>query len=186
MADREVANQDLDIKDIPELLQQILKYAIVEGREMMQNGQDVVPFTTLVVKDNAILEQHPGDNPAQCYASAEHNVKGARGATGYAFCYDGYIETEEGTKDALISEGGLAGENEGFAIGQIYELDKEESPIFEERMILIGNAPNFMKDLKPEDGPDNASLKNMDEDAEEFESVPLEPDELVSEQDPNE
>lgn len=150
MADREISNQDIDISEVPELLRQILKYALDEGCQIMESGHDVVPFTAMVVKDNVIVEEHAGDNSDQCYASAEHTVKGARGASGYAFCYDGYLDTDKGMKDALIAEGGLPGDSVGFAIGRMYELDENNEPVFEEKSVLIGNAPNFMKDLTDE------------------------------------
>ena len=39
-----------------------------------------------------------------------------------AFCYDGYIETDDGVKDALIAEGGVPGADEGYAIAYLYEV----------------------------------------------------------------
>jgi hypothetical protein len=72
-------------------------------------------------------------------------VEGARGATAYAFCYDGYLDTEEGMKDCIIAEGGLPGASEAYAFGYIYDEDGINKDI-----VYIGPAPNFMEGLKLE------------------------------------
>ncbi len=180
MADREINNQDIDASEVPELLQQILRYTLKEGCEIMESGHDVIPFTAMIVKENVILEEHPGENADQCFASAEHTVKGARGATGYAFCYDGYLDTDKGRKDALIVEGGLPGDDRGFAIGRIYEIDADGKPVFDEKPILIGTAPNYMKDLVEE--PETASDADIDT-LEAFENKQLDAEALAVEQD---
>ena len=114
----------------------------------IEGGEDVIPFTTLVVKDNLFIESHPGDSAEECFEAAEKNVRGARGADCYAFCYDGYIETDDGVKDALIAEGGVPGADEGYAIAYLYEVDDEGAYTFESEAAYIGEAPNFMAALK--------------------------------------
>ena len=56
----------------------------------------------------------------------------ARGAAAYALCYDGYIEIDDGVKDALIAEGGVPGEDTGYAVSYLYEMDEEGNVTFEE------------------------------------------------------
>ena len=82
----------------------MLRVSLDEGKQKLEGGEDLVPFTALVVKDNLFLETHPGENAEECFEAAEANVRGARGAGGYAFCYDGYIETDDGVKDAIIAD----------------------------------------------------------------------------------
>lgn len=91
------------------------------------------------------IETHPGDNAEECFLAARKEVQGARGATAYAFCYDGYIDTEAGVRDALIAEGGLPGEEAGYAFAYLYDdkgIDRE--------IVYVGPAPNFMEGLKLE------------------------------------
>ena len=148
MVDRVVESSETEVPEIPEALEKVLLFALDEAKEKMSNGEDVVPFTVLVVKDNLFIENHPGDSADACFAAARHTVEGARGAESYGFCYDGYIETDAGTKDALIAEGGIPGEDEGLAIGQLYEIDDEGTLRFEGEPVYVGPAPNFMENLK--------------------------------------
>lgn len=169
MADRNVEMAVDTAPEIPEVLESLLVFALneckdhmlndaaeqvtpVEGeaddREIILDGS--VPFTVLAVKDNLFIETHPGPDADACYASAQHTVAGARGATAYAFCYDGFVETDAGVRDCIIAEGGLPGEDEGFAVGYLYRT-LGEVKMFEAEPVYIGPAPNFMAGLKTVD-----------------------------------
>ncbi len=151
MADREVESDLQEIPEIPDILENVLIYALDEGKTKMEQGADVVPFTMLVVKDNLFIETHPGDSAEECFSYARHTVEGARGADAYAFCYDGYVDTDAGVLDALIAEGGMAGEDEGYAICYLYtatEGAEDAAPVFESEPAYVGSAPNFMCNLK--------------------------------------
>lgn len=146
MADRVVENQVDEVPEMPELLERVMLFALDEAREKMDQAGEVAPFTCLVIKENLFIETYQGE-PDECFAGAKRTVAGARGADAYAFCYDGYVETDEGDKDVLIAEGGLPGIPEGHAIGMLYEIDDEGTVTFEEEVAYIGEAPNFMADL---------------------------------------
>ncbi|ACU94846.1 hypothetical protein Ccur_11570 [Cryptobacterium curtum DSM 15641] len=163
MVDRVVEGDLNDIPDIDERLQAVLLTALKEAKQKLEAGEEVVPFTALAVKDNLFLETHPGDSSEEYYAAARHTVQHVRGADAYAFCYDGYVETDEGTEDVLIAEGGLSGEDEGVAIGFFYQMPEDEAgiPVVNDEPIYIGPAPNFMaflvdsnEDDTGEDDPD--------------------------------
>ena len=111
MADRIVEDTLESIPEIPERLQAVLIASLKEARERLEKGESVVPFTALAVKENLFLESHPADDTQQCFNLARHTVQNVRGADAYALCYDGYVETDDGTKDALIAEGGIAGDD---------------------------------------------------------------------------
>lgn len=148
MADRTIENDSTDVPEIPEELERVLVFALDEGKEKLESGEDLIPFTALIVKDNLFLETHPGDDAEECFAAAEANVRGARGAGGYAFCYDGYIETDDGVKDAIIAEGGQPGADTGYAVAYLYTMDDGGAFTFEAEPAYIGEAPNFMEALK--------------------------------------
>lgn len=163
MADRIIENQTEDIPAMPEGLQRVLMEALEQGKADLEGGYDIVPFTMLVAGGNLFTERHPGDTTEECYASARHAVEGARGALAYALCYDGYLDTDEGMKDAVIAEGGAPGAETGYAIGYVYTVDGEGRPEFASAPSYIGKAPNFMEGLKDEpageaegDGGDDA------------------------------
>lgn len=147
MADRTVENASTEVPEMPDILEKVLLFALGEAKEKAAKGEDVIPFTALVVKDNLFLESHPGESAEECFAFAQHTVQGARGAEAYALCYDGYIETDDGVKDALIAEGGVPGADTGHAISYLYE-EGAEGPVFEEEAAYVGEAPNFMVALR--------------------------------------
>ncbi|MBC2888005.1 hypothetical protein [Gordonibacter massiliensis (ex Traore et al. 2017)] len=169
MTDRVVESSDVEVPEIPEILEKVLLFTLEEAKEKMTQGADVVPFTALVVKENLFLENHPGESAEECFNFARHTVENARGAEAYALCYDGYVEVDDETKDAIIAEGGIPGEDEGVAVGYLYTMDDEGTPTFESEPAYIGEAPNFMSGLKEADQYDEDEIDEKyldDEDAE--------------------
>lgn len=131
--------------EITDELKAVIQAVLNEAVAKMEAGEEIIPFTGLAVKENLFIETHPGDDAETCFMLARREVEGARGATAYAFCYDGYLDTEKGVKDCIIAEGGLPGESEAYAFGYIYDdggINKD--------IVYIGPAPNFMEGLKLE------------------------------------
>lgn len=146
MAERIVDPEEkLPEEDIDDVLKTIIRAVLDEAANKMEAGEEVIPFTGLAVKENLFIETHPADDVEECFLSARKEVEGARGATAYAFCYDGYIETDDGQRDALIAEGGLPGEEQGYAFGYLYDENGVDRNI-----VYVGLAPNFMEKLKLE------------------------------------
>lgn len=131
--------------EITDELKTVVQAVLNEAVSKMEAGEEIIPFTGLAVKENLFIETHPGDDAETCFSLARREVEGARGATAYAFCYDGYLDTEEGTKDCIIAEGGLPGAPEAYAFGYIYDENGINKDI-----VYIGPAPNFMEGLKLE------------------------------------
>ncbi len=144
MADRIVESTDVQVPEIPEILEKVLLFSLEEAKSKLSQGDEITPFTSLVVKENLFIENHPGESPEECFGYARRTVENARGASAYSLCYDGYIEVDEGEQDALIAEGGIPGAEEGYAVGYLYKIDDEGVITFEEEPAFIGEAPNFM------------------------------------------
>lgn len=146
MVDRVVdPENDIPVDDVDDTLKTVIVAVLNEAADKMEAGEEVVPFTGLAVKENLFIETHPGDDTEKIFLAARKEVQGARGATAYAFCYDGFLDTEDGEVDALIAEGGLPGEEQGFAFGYLYNEDGVDREV-----VYIGPAPNFMEGLKLE------------------------------------
>lgn len=171
MADRTVESSDVQVPEIPEVLESVLLYTLEEAKEKMSQGADVVPFTALVVKDNLFIESHPGNTADECFNLARHTVEHARGASAYALCYDGYIDVDDEQRDALIAEGGVPGADAGYAVGYLYSVDAEGTVTFEDEAAYIGEAPNFMIALGSADQYADADIdeKYLDDGAEDAE-----------------
>lgn len=144
MDERLVDKEEVEVPDIPEVLEQILLYCLDHGKNKLLENKEFVPFTALAVKEDLFIETHPGDSTDECFDLARQTVEGVSGATGYALCYDGFLDTDEGDIDAIIAEGGMAGSPEGFAVCYLYEVDEQGNLLFEEEPAYVGHAPNFM------------------------------------------
>ena len=184
MADRVVESADIEVPEIPELLESAMVFALEEAKEKLENGEDLVPFTALVVKDNLFIETHPGQTAEECFNMARHTVQHAAGAGAYVLCYDGYVEVDDGTVDAIIAEGGVPGEDNGYAAGILYEEGADGELVFEDEIAYIGPAPNFMiflrkpgeyrddeiaeKYLDDEEGEDECGCGEEDEEGEDL------------------
>lgn len=155
MTDRVVENTPEEVPEFPELLEKVLLFTLDEAKEKLEQNGEFAPFTALVVKENLFIEtavKDEGETTSQeSYDIARHTVEGARGASAYSLCYDGYVDTDAGEKDALIAEGGVPGEDTGYAVGYLYEVDENGSYQFESEAAYIGEAPNFMAALKDAD-----------------------------------
>ncbi len=151
MADRVVESSDKEVPEIPDLLERVLVYVLSEARGKLEAGEEVAPFTALAIKDKLFIETHPADQVEDCFKLAEHTVKNARGAEAYGFCYDGFIELDDQTVDALIAEGGVPGDSDGFAVAFVYTASEDGSITFEDTPTYVGPSPNFMGGLMSPD-----------------------------------
>lgn len=151
MSERVVESSVDEVPEIPEILEKVLLFSLDRAKTKMEAGEDIIPFTSLAVKETLFMESHPAEDEQGCFNLARHTVEHARGAQAYSFCYDGYVETDDGTHDALIAEGGVPSADKGFAVGQLYTVDDEGSVTFESEPVYIGPAPNFMIALRDAD-----------------------------------
>lgn len=137
--------------EIPLVLENVLRYCLKDAQERMEKGEAVAPFSALAAGETLFMEEHNFDTPEECFADARHTVEHATGAAAYGLCYDGYVETDEGKRDALIAQGGVPGDEYGHAIGVLYTVDGEGKPQFAEEPIYIGNCLNYMVGLAPDE-----------------------------------
>lgn len=165
MVDRVVDMENPPVEDIDDVLKTVFVNVLEEASDKMEEVGQFVPFTALAIKENMFIETHPGDNVEECFLKARQEVQGARGATAYAFCYDGFLDTDDGEKDIIIAEGGLPGEETGYAFGYFYSINDEGKPEVERSIVYVGVAPNFMENLNVELEMEGSldPLDNLDE-----------------------
>lgn len=135
--------------DLPEDVQKALFYSIDEATKKIETGEELIPFTMVLAGEDLFMDTHPMDEVEECFGSAAQAVNSiAHIADAYVFCYDGYIETEEGDRDMLISEVGIKGEEKAIAYGLMYDIEMPETaedPIvtFDEGLVLLGPSENL-------------------------------------------
>ena len=148
MSENTVENEAMEVPVSDEELESLLIQVIEEARGKMEQGEVFPPFTAAVVGDKLFTETHEGTID-ECFESARNAVLTAAPRL-YAFCYDGYIDTDEGDKDAIIAEGGIAGDPQAVAVGMMYSVNEEGVVTdFDDEVVYIAETDNFLADLQP-------------------------------------
>ena len=140
-------NEILDVPELDENLETLMVQTIAEAQERMSKGAEVIPFTAILAGTNVYEKTHVGEIE-ECFASAKKTVEETEGARCYVFCYDGFIDTDDGDKDAIIVEGGVAGEVDGAVLGLIYEV-AGDTLRFDEEICYIAETENYLSDRAP-------------------------------------
>lgn len=146
MAEEEALEEDVEISD---MLEQILLFAIQEAKDRLAEDGEFSPFAATLVRDVMYFDSIVGETPDEMYEKAEELISGLDGITGYAFCYDGWMDDEQ--TDAIIVEGGLPGEQAGVAIGNPYTVDDAGAYDFADEVLFLGESPNYAENLNPAD-----------------------------------
>ena len=146
MPDRVVDPNNNEYNGAPSVILALAKATLDEAADKLADGKRIVPFTALAVKENLFIEEHDYPTSEETYDAARAEVQGARGATGYALCYPGEVNTNKGPVDCLISECGLPGEDTAMAFGYLYD----DEGIYRDEPTYLGPAPNYMSRLKEE------------------------------------
>ena len=128
-----MSQENLEMDDI---LERITFYCLDEARKKLEAGEECVPFTAVVSDDQMFIETYPGDDVMSRRADAEANVKSSSTfSTHYAFCYDGFLMTDDGQLDALIVECATRDMEKAYVIGLLYKeedgkLEFAETPAY--------------------------------------------------------
>ena len=145
MPDRVVEEEIIGVPEIDQTLQDVMVQLIEEATDHLTEEGFFAPFTALLNGDVISIDVHDGEDTEECYTKASTCVRSANGARAYAFCYDGFLETDQGEKYAIICEGGLPGQDKGLALALMYTADPEDDTIqFEEDLLYLGPCENFL------------------------------------------
>jgi hypothetical protein len=139
----------------------MLLYAFDQAVEMLEQGEGFDPFSILLKDDEFFFEDHPGDVIDECYASARRSIhQMALVASDYVFCYDGYVDLDEGETDAIIVERAHKDDAEAEVFAMLYETHDDHFH-FDETLYGIGEAPNY---FAIDDSSDELDTAGSDED----------------------
>lgn len=129
--------------EMDEVLEKITFYCLNVAREKLEAGEECVPFTVVVEGDQMFEETYPDEDVVTCRANAEANVKSSSTfTTHYAFCYDGFLMTDDGQLDALIVECADRDMEQAYVIGLLYE-EKDGSYEFKDMPAYIDSVDTF-------------------------------------------
>lgn len=140
MNDNEVQEETLELDEI---LEKITFYCFEEAKENINADGECAPFTVVVDGDQMFVENHPGDDVETCRANALHTVKSSSSfASHYAFCYDGFLMTDDGQVDAIIVECAEANMDQAYVIALLYK-EHGEDVVYEQQPVLVDQVDSF-------------------------------------------
>ena len=150
--EEEFGDEVVEAESIPglsELAEQLMLCALDEAKDMLETGGNCPPLTLIVKGEDIEIETHPGESILECIASARVAVLSEQDDSEYyAFCYDGYVDTDRGHHDALIVECAKQKEETGHVICCLYNVidaEGDELPtfVFDDDLVYLGETPSF-------------------------------------------
>jgi hypothetical protein len=148
-----------------QVLERAVLYAFEQGRQMLEEGGEFEPFTILIDGEELYIEEHPGTSEEESYASARRTVyQMERICTAYVFCYDGYIDLDDGANDALVVEFANKGDAQAQIIVVMYHRHGDHYH-FNDTFYQVGEASTLFGG-SPDGSPgDDADVGDADGDA---------------------
>ena len=136
MADQEALEMD-------DILEKITFYCLDQAQTKLSAGEECTPFTVVVEGDQMFEENFPADDIVTCRKGAEASVKSSSSfSTHYAFCYDGFLMTDDGQIDALIVECATRDMERAYVIALVYRV-KEDGVVFEKTPAYVDDVDTF-------------------------------------------
>lgn len=131
--------------ELSEDLQKILFYSIDEALGKLEKEDTYVPFTVTLAGEDIFLDKQDAEEVDECFALAKEAVNLiAHIADAYVFCYDGYIELEDGTEsDMIVAEVGVKGDDSAKVFGLMYGRNEDDELCYDEALIDLGLSDNL-------------------------------------------
>ena len=107
---------------ISENVRKAMEYAFDEAQQrLMSMSQSFDPFTVTVVDEGLEVNDHPAETPGAVRESVKMLLAQDM-PEGYALCYDGWVDTDDGRIDAVIVEVADRGASDAFTLALLYSV----------------------------------------------------------------
>lgn len=108
---------------VSENARKAMDYAFEEAQQRLTSmHQSFDPFTVTVVDEGLEINDHPAETPIAVRESVKILLAQDM-PEGYALCYDGYVETDDGQLDAVIVEVADRGGSDAFTLALLYSIE---------------------------------------------------------------
>ena len=166
MADDIFETDEQETLEMDEVLEKVISYCAEEAKEKLAQVGSFEPFTVIVEGENMHIESHPGDDPEVIRERAREAVATASSfASHYCFCFDGFIDTDEGEMDAIVIEAAEREQEEAFAIVNLYRVgDEGEGTLeFDDQLAFVAMTQTWFNRAAVEAGDAEEMAKAQEE-----------------------
>ncbi len=111
--------------NLSENMTHAIDYAFKEAQQYLTSGIGIAPFTVTIVDGGFEVDDHSGNAEDDVYESVKMQLAQDM-PEGYVLCYDGYADTDDGRRDAIIVEACERGDVTAYALALLYTLDAGE------------------------------------------------------------
>lgn len=108
--------------DLTDAVSKAVDYAFKEAQEYLNSGIGIAPFTVTVVDDAFEVDDHSANAEDEVYESVKMLLAQTM-PEGYALCYDGFAETDDGRRDAIVVETANRGDVTAYALVMMYSCE---------------------------------------------------------------
>ncbi len=151
--------EDEEALELDEITEQVLGQCLEEASNYLEQLAEFQPFTILVQGENMFVEGHAGEDPVEQRASAVNAIRTLTGASHYAFCYDGYIESEDEAGnpvelDAIIIEYADREMEAANVVACMYTMDDEYLEL--DDSLMLADTTALLWPVAPAEAPEPA------------------------------
>ncbi|MBE6469365.1 MAG: hypothetical protein E7001_05330 [Coriobacteriaceae bacterium] len=124
---------------VTDSLRVALDHAFEDARACLVRDGGVMPFTVICTSDGFEVHDHPGDDVDETCNSVK-TLLAQEVPEAYVFSYDGYLDLDEGRRDAIICEMARRGDAAAERLALRYERDEEGDLAFDDEIVSVGRA----------------------------------------------
>lgn len=129
--------------EMDDILERITFYCLDQAQAKLEAGEECTPFTVVVDGEQMFEETFPGDDVVTCRHAAEMSVRSSSAfSSHYAFCYDGFLMTDQGEMDAIIVECASNDMEKAYVIARLYK-DENGTLVFEQTPAYVDDVDTF-------------------------------------------
>ena len=133
-----------------EILERIILYAFEQASEMLNQADGFDPFTILIKGEDLFIEEQPGESEEESFASARRTICQMKElCDAYLFCYDGFVELDDGPSDAIILEHARQGDEQAQILVCLYH-EHDDHYHFDENLYHVGETQTLFGDAAEE------------------------------------
>lgn len=111
--------------DVSDNTMKAVDLAFQEAQSYLTSGMGLAPFTVSAIDEGLEVDDQSAETPDDVYESVKM-LLAANMPEGYALAYDGYVDTEDGERDAIVVEVADRGSVSAYVLAMPYVLDGGE------------------------------------------------------------